>query len=153
MLTCLRSNAVWMKNWQHLLLKSKVISLTMGYWGIPSRLLFNRVWRIQVGRQCIRSAPLALMDVNHAKGQWLFRRLEVHPMHSVITCSWYVLKKRLYASFFPCVKPHMDLKKKKSVFLHPNPEIQNNCNHIWHYFWELERTEVRLLKNSPWTEL
>lgn len=96
-LTCLHSNMVWMKNWQHLLLKSKVISLTMGYWGIPTRLLFNRVWRIQVGRQCIRSAPLALMDVNHARGQRLFSRLEVHSVHSVIICSWCALKKRLYA--------------------------------------------------------
>lgn len=153
MLTCLHSNVVWMKNWQYLLLKSKVISLTMGYWGIPSRLLFNRVWRIQIGRQCIRSAPLALMDVNHAKGQWLFRRLEVHSIHSVITRSWYVLKKNCML-LFSLVWNHMWIEKKKSPdFVHSNPEIQSDCSRIWQYFWELEWIEARVPKNSPWTEL
>lgn len=112
MLTCLHSDVVWMKNWQHLLQKSKVISLTMAYWGIPSRLLFNRVWRIQVGRLCIRSAPLALMDMNHAKGQWLFRRLEVHSIHSVIINSWYVLKNKKIVCFFPLCETTCGFKKK-----------------------------------------
>ena len=113
-LMCLRSDMVWMKNWQHLLLKSKVISLTMGYWGIPTGLLFNRVWRIQFGRQFIRSAPLALMDMNHARGQRSFRRLEVQSILSVIICSWCALKKRLYAFIPPLMWNNMWIEKKNS---------------------------------------